>query len=56
MSRRVRRQGGLDADTAARVDIVLRAMNIDGMIDAAELELGRSLPLTFLPAAMKAEP
>ena len=55
MSRRVRRQGGLDPDSAARVDIVLRAMNIDGMIDANELELGRALPLTFMPAAMKSE-
>ncbi len=55
MSRRVRHQGGLDPDSAARVDIVLRAMNIDGMIDANELELGRSLPLTFMQAAMKSE-
>ena len=55
MSRRVRHFGGLDPDSAARVDIVLRAMNIDGMIDPNELEIGRALPLTFMPAAMKPE-
>ena len=55
MSRRVRHAGGLDPDSAQRVDIVLRAMNIDGLIDANELEIGRAIPLTFMPAAMKPE-
>ncbi len=33
MSRRVRRAGGLDPDSMQRVDVVLRAMAIDGFID-----------------------
>jgi membrane peptidoglycan carboxypeptidase len=52
MSRRVRRAGGLDPDSAARVDVVLRAMHAAGAIDAAELEAARAAPLRFTPAAV----
>ena len=52
MSRRVRRAGGLDPDSAARVDVVLRAMHAAGAIDAAELDAARSAPLRFTPAAV----
>ena len=37
MSRRVRHAGGLDPDTATRVDIVLHGMWVGGAIDGAEL-------------------
>jgi hypothetical protein len=52
MSRRVRRAGGLDPDSAARVDVVLRAMHLAGAIDAAELDAARTAPLRFIPAAV----
>lgn len=55
MSRRVRRAGGLDADSAARVDIVLRAMWRDRVIDAATLEEARTAPLRFTQDALKQE-
>jgi membrane peptidoglycan carboxypeptidase len=55
MSRRVRRAGGLDADSAARVDIVLRAMRRDGLLDAAELDVARTTGLHFAAAALKQE-
>ncbi|HEY6178839.1 MAG TPA: biosynthetic peptidoglycan transglycosylase, partial [Kofleriaceae bacterium] len=52
MSRRVRRAGGLDADSAARVDVVLYAMRRDGVIDAGELDAARAAVLHFAPAAV----
>jgi hypothetical protein len=52
MSRRVRRAGGLDPESAARVDVVLHAMHIAGAIDAGELEAARTTPLHFAPAAV----
>ncbi|HEX3758061.1 MAG TPA: biosynthetic peptidoglycan transglycosylase [Kofleriaceae bacterium] len=52
MSRRVRRAGGLDPDSAARVDVVLRGMLTGGAIDAAELEAARVAPLRFLSSAV----
>ncbi len=55
MSRRVRRAGGLDADSAARVDVVLRAMRRDGLIDTAQLDAARAAGLRFAPAALKQE-
>jgi len=55
MSRRVRRAGGLDTDSALRVDVVLRAMRRDGALDAAQLELARQAALRFTPAALKQE-
>jgi hypothetical protein len=55
MSRRVRRAGGLDPDSAARVDIVLRAMRRDGVIDAGQLEAAKAAPLRFAAPALKQE-
>lgn len=55
MSRRVRRAAGLDADSAARVDVVLRAMRLAGILDAAGVEAARGAPLRFAPAALKQE-
>jgi len=55
MSRRVRRAGGLDADSSVRVDVVLRAMRIDGALDAAQLDAARQAVLRFAPAALKQE-
>ncbi|HMG24209.1 MAG TPA: biosynthetic peptidoglycan transglycosylase, partial [Kofleriaceae bacterium] len=55
MSRRVRRAGGLDPDSAARLEVVLRAMRRDGVIDAGELEAARVAGLRFAPAALTQE-
>jgi len=55
MSHRVRRAGGLDPDSAARVDVVLRAMRLDGAIDAAQLDAARIAALRFAPAALNQE-
>jgi hypothetical protein len=55
MGRRVRRAGGLDSDSAARIDVVLLAMHRDGIIDAAQLGAARTTPLRFAPAALKQE-
>lgn len=55
MSRRVHRAGGLDPDSAARVDVVLRAMRRDGKIDAAQLDAAKAAPLRFAPTALKQE-
>jgi transglycosylase-like protein len=55
MGRRVRRAGGLDPDSAARVDIVLRAMRRDGVLGAEQLEAAKATTLRFAPAALKQE-
>jgi hypothetical protein len=55
MSRRVRRAGGLDPESAARTDVVLYAMRRDGAIDALQLEAARAAPLRFTQAALKQE-
>jgi hypothetical protein len=55
MSRRVRRAGGLDPESAARVDVVLRAMRVGGVLDTAQLEAARSATLRFAPVALKQE-
>ncbi|HEX5061454.1 MAG TPA: biosynthetic peptidoglycan transglycosylase [Kofleriaceae bacterium] len=55
MSRRVRHAGGLDADSAARVDTVLRAMRRDGVISKDELETARDKPLRFASTALRRE-
>jgi membrane peptidoglycan carboxypeptidase len=55
MSRRVRRAGGLDADSAARVDVVLYAMRRDGAINAEQLDAARQTPLRFTAVALKQE-
>ncbi|HEY4243559.1 MAG TPA: transglycosylase domain-containing protein [Kofleriaceae bacterium] len=53
MSRRVRRAGGLDAESLARVDVVLRNMKRDGIITADELDAAKSAPLRFAKSALK---
>jgi membrane peptidoglycan carboxypeptidase len=52
MSRRVRRAGGLDAESAARVDVVLYAMRSGGAIDAGELDAARAASLHFAAGAV----
>jgi membrane peptidoglycan carboxypeptidase len=55
MSRRVRRHGGLDPDSAARVDLILRGMARDGYISRDELESARERSLHFSPTALRSE-
>ncbi|HEX7839920.1 MAG TPA: biosynthetic peptidoglycan transglycosylase, partial [Kofleriaceae bacterium] len=55
MSHRVRRAGGLDPDSAARVDVVLRAMRRDGVLDAEQYEIAKAAGLHFAPAAIAGE-
>jgi hypothetical protein len=55
MSRRVRHAGGLDADSASRVDIILRAMRRDGVIDKAQLDAAREAGLPFAATALRRE-
>ncbi|HEY5951085.1 MAG TPA: transglycosylase domain-containing protein, partial [Kofleriaceae bacterium] len=55
MSRRVRHAGGLDSDSAERVDTVLRAMRRDGVITKEELETARDKPLKFAATALRRE-
>jgi hypothetical protein len=55
MSRRVRHAGGLDPDSAARVETVLRAMRRDGVISKEELEATRDKPLKFAATALRRE-
>jgi hypothetical protein len=52
MSRRVRHAGGLDTDSATRVDVILHAMYRDGVIDKAQLDHAREAPLRFAPGAL----
>jgi monofunctional biosynthetic peptidoglycan transglycosylase len=53
MSRRVRRQGGLDAESADRVATVLRAMKRDGVIDADEYDAAKTEKLELARAALE---
>jgi len=55
MSRRVRSAGGLDAESAARVEVVLRAMRRDAVIDAAQFTAATAAGLRFSPAALEPE-
>jgi hypothetical protein len=55
MSRRVSHAGGLDPDSAARVDIILRAMRRDGVLDNEQLEAARESGLHFAATALKGE-
>jgi hypothetical protein len=55
MSRRVRHAGGLDPESAARVDTVLRAMKRDGVISKEELDVARERPLRFVSTALRSE-
>lgn len=53
MSRRVRRAGGLDPDSAERVATVLRAMRRDGTLTTAAHDAASSAPLRFATAALR---
>jgi membrane peptidoglycan carboxypeptidase len=55
MTRRIRRAEGLDADSAARVDTVLRAMKRDGIIDKDQLAAAHAAQLKFQPVALPVE-
>jgi hypothetical protein len=55
MSYRVRHAGGLDPETAGRVDVILRAMRINGVIDNAELAAAREQAMHFSASALKRE-
>src|SRR5690606_10340604 len=55
MSRRIRRAGGLDPESAARVDSVLRAMRRDGVITKDEHAAAREKPLRFAETALRRE-
>ncbi|MCW5807472.1 MAG: transglycosylase domain-containing protein, partial [Deltaproteobacteria bacterium] len=55
LSRRLRRDGTLDADTVEKIDIVLRALRRSGTIDAAGYELARTAPLRFQPTALRGD-
>lgn len=55
MSRRVRRAGGLDPDSATRVDVILRAMRRDGVLDDEQLATARDSGLHFAATALRAE-
>ncbi|HEY3804782.1 MAG TPA: biosynthetic peptidoglycan transglycosylase [Kofleriaceae bacterium] len=52
MSRRIRRAGGLDADSRARVEVVLHGMWIAGAIDQATFEAARETPMGFAKSAL----
>src|SRR3569623_2103090 len=55
LSRRVRRASGLDADSATRVDVLLRAMRRDGVIDDDQLATARESGLHFAQTALRTE-
>jgi hypothetical protein len=55
MGRRIRKAGGLDPQSADRVDIILRAMFRDGVIDRDELAAARDKPMRFAAAALRRE-
>lgn len=53
MSRRLAAAGGLDPQSAERVDTVLRAMRRAGVIRAAEADAARGTSLALRPAALR---
>jgi hypothetical protein len=53
MARRVRHAAGLDPESAGRVDVILRMMRIDGIIDNAELLAAQTAAMHFSSAALK---
>jgi len=55
MSRRVRRHGGLDPESAERVATVLRAMRRDGVIRSEDYEIARTLPMAFASSALRGD-
>jgi hypothetical protein len=55
MGKRIRKAGGLDPQSAERVDIILRAMRRDGVIDKDEFDEAREQPLHFSARALRQE-
>jgi hypothetical protein len=55
MSRRVRRAGGLDPDSAERVNTILRAMFRDGVLTPEEFQTARAAEMYFAPGAIHAD-
>jgi hypothetical protein len=55
MARRIRKFGALDPDSAARVDIILRAMFRDGVISMEERDAARATMLRFTATALHSE-
>jgi hypothetical protein len=55
MSRRVRRSGDLDAESAERVSVILRAMRRDGVIGPEAYEAAKTAPLGFAKSALAQE-
>jgi hypothetical protein len=53
MTRRIRRAGGLDPDSAERVAIILRAMRRDGVLSADEFDRAQAAPMWFADAALR---
>jgi len=53
LSRRVRRAGGLDPESAERVELVLHAMRASGALSARAYERARTAPLRFAPSALR---
>ncbi len=55
MSRRIRRTGGLDPDSAERVAVVLRAMRRDGVLTPEQFETASHAPMYFTTTAVPRE-
>ena len=55
VSRRVRRAGGLDAESAERVATILRAMKRDGVLDDAEHDRAKTQDMKFARSALDLE-
>ena len=53
MSRRVRQAGGVDPESAARIETILRAMRRDGALNKQELDDARAKPLHFAPKPLR---
>ncbi|MCX5745641.1 MAG: transglycosylase domain-containing protein [Proteobacteria bacterium] len=55
MTQRVHAAGGLDAESRARVETILRAMRRDGVIDASSLDAAKSAAMGFVPSQASAD-
>jgi membrane peptidoglycan carboxypeptidase len=55
MGRRVRHAGGLDPDSALRVEVILRAMHRDGVIGDEQLAAARESGMHFAQTALHAD-
>ena len=55
MSRRVRRAGGLDPDSAERVGTIMRAMYRDGVLSAEDYEAGKNAGMSFAATALRSD-